>query len=291
MNPDVELSAALMVWNERPRIERCLDALGFCDEIVVVDDGSTDGTWEYLEARAKASGGKLRVLQHRHTTFAAQRELAKSLCKGRWVLTMDGDEYVSPELARAIRREIAKPDAPDGFLLWWKTPFPRTLQGFDWEPHPRLIRADKCRWEQTDNPHSWLDQRGLRLGRIDEGHVDHEPMADLPTQLRKSINRALVSSALLRQRGRRTNALRAVFSAIGRFLHAYVRRGAWRHGSSGLIMACANAFEGFCKYAFLYEARAGQDAELLDGGKGSYPQESLSAKADASPGGDRAIGG
>jgi glycosyltransferase involved in cell wall biosynthesis len=271
----MELSAALMVWNERGRIERCLDALAFCDEIIVVDDGSSDGTWEYLQERAKRSNGTLIVHQHRHTTFAAQRALAKSLTHGRWVLTMDGDEYVTQELAVAIRREIAKPNAPDAFQLWWKTPYPPTLKGADWSLHPRLVRADKCQWQQVDNPHSWLDTRGLKMGRIDTGHVDHEPISDLPSTLRKSINRALVSSALLRKSGKKTHAVRALFSALGRFLHTYFRRGAWRYGSSGLIIAVADGFEGFCKYAFLYEHRDANEAALLDGGKGSYPEGTL----------------
>src|SRR5450755_3008271 len=92
----VELSAVVMVYNERSTLGRCLDAVAFCDEVVVVDDVSTDGTWEYLRTRSVVA------VQNRHTTFAAQREYGKSLAHGQWILTMDADEYVSAELALAI---------------------------------------------------------------------------------------------------------------------------------------------------------------------------------------------
>src|SRR5215510_6906649 len=117
----------MIVYNGIATIGRSLDAVRFCDEIVVVDDVSTDGTWEYLQSRKD-----VRAVQHLHRTLAEQRAYATSLAKGRWVLSIDSDEYVSPELASAIRREIRKPDAPDGFYLLWRSPYPATLRGVGW---------------------------------------------------------------------------------------------------------------------------------------------------------------
>ena len=93
----VELSAVVMVYNGMQTLPRCLDALrACCDEVIVVDDCSTDGTWEYVQSLP------IRSVRHRHTTFGAQRELGKELSRGAWVLTMDADEYVTPELAAAV---------------------------------------------------------------------------------------------------------------------------------------------------------------------------------------------
>jgi glycosyltransferase involved in cell wall biosynthesis len=271
----VELSAALMVYNERHRIERCLEGLWFCDEIVVVDDGSTDGTYEYLRDRARDANGKLRVFQHRHTTFAAQRQLVKDQTIGRWVLTMDGDEYVRPEYAAIMKRAIADPHAPDGFYVRLKSPYPKTLTGFEIGEHPRLIRTEKCQWMKTESPHSWLELAGLRMKVLGGGHMDHEPLDDLPSALRKAINRTIIVSAQLRARGKTAGGLRAFASAFARFFRFYVMRGAFRFGSSGFLMAALNGFEGFCKYAFLAEKRTGAEERLLDGGAGSYPKEAL----------------
>jgi glycosyltransferase involved in cell wall biosynthesis len=267
MSPPCELSAVVMCFNEKASIASCLDALSFCDEIVVVDDVSTDGTWEYLQTR-----GDIRAFQNRHTTFAAQREFGKNKASGKWILTMDADEQVSPELAKAIRGAIARPEAPDGFWLQWKNLYPRTLTGASYEWNARLIRADKCRWQNTDNPHSPLDLRGVRLERLAGGHVVHAAPPHYAFLLRKMINRSVITSAQARASGRKTSAFGLLLSTLARFLKAYFKGGAWRHGSSGVLMACLWAFEAFTKHAFLLEAAKVAPESLQDGGPGSYPE-------------------
>lgn len=264
---EVLLSAVVLVFNERRTLPRCLDALvALCDEVVVVDDVSTDGTWEYLQARTD-----VRAVQHRHTTFAAQREYGKALARGRWVLSMDGDEFVTPELARAIRGALGRPDAPDGFYLRRRNRVPATLEGHVWSKHPRLVRAARCVWQETDSPHSPLVVEGLRMEVLEGGFLEHEALPNLATALRKSINRSVIVAAQERARGRRSGVLRVVGSTVGRFLKMYLRQGAWRHGRDGFLVACAAAFEAFAKHAFLCEQP--QEAEaLMDGGPGSYPK-------------------
>jgi glycosyltransferase involved in cell wall biosynthesis len=262
----VELSAVVMCFNERATIGRCLDSLAFCDEVVVVDDMSTDGTWEYLQTR------QVKAVQNRHTTFAAQRELGKSLARGRWILTMDADEVVSEELARAIRDEIVRPRAPDGFYLVWKNAYPKSLKGYWYARHPRLVRADKCTWQKTDNPHSPLDLTGVRLGLISRGHVDHEGVRDVPTLLRKLINRNVIMAAQARAQGKRVSGSKLFFSSVARFFKAYFLAGHFRHGVSGLIMSGVWAFEAFSRMAFMREAPQVSPEKLMDGGPGSYPE-------------------
>jgi glycosyltransferase involved in cell wall biosynthesis len=261
-----ELSAVMIVFNGMKTIARALDCLAFCDEIVVIDDCSTDGTWEYLQTR---SG--IRCEQRRHVTMASQREYATSLANGRWILTIDDDEYVTAELAKAIREEIRKPDAPDGFFLIWKSNFQKTLRGFCWDKHPRLIRAGASRWIPTDHLHSPLDLSGLKMGMIARGFVDHEPLASVAAALRKSINKSIILSTQERARGKRSNVLRLVGSTTARFLKFYFRHGGWRFGAEGFVMASAAAFEAFTKHAFLIERAVDTPEELQDGGPGSFP--------------------
>ena len=263
----VELSAVIMAFNERRTLGKTIEHLrAFCDEIIVVDDVSTDGTWELLQTLPG-----VRSVQHRHTTFAAQREYGKSLALGRWVLTMDADEYVTPTLAAAIRREIAKPDAPDGFFLRWKTPWPPGLKGHTWSRHPRLIRADKCRWVATDDPHSPLDLTGLSMQVLREGNVDHEPLPDLASAMRKAINRSLIQASQARAAGRSGSALALLASSWARFLRVYLLEGAWRFGRDGIVWAGVQAFAAFSKHAFLLEQPVTPPEALQDGGPGSYP--------------------
>ena len=262
----LQLSAVVMCFNERETLGACLEGLTFCDEVIVVDDVSTDGTWELLQGRS------VKAVQHQHTTFAEQREYGKSLASGAWILTMDADEVVTPELARAIRTAISAPDAPDGFLLRWKNVYPKSLRGHWFSRHPRLIRASKCHWQKTDNPHSPLALEGVRLGEITEGFVEHQGVRDVPTLLRKLINRNVIMAAQARAAGRKASARKLLLSSLARFWKAYLFSGHWRHGLSGLVMSGVWAFEAFTRQAFLLETPRVSPEELLDGGPGSYPK-------------------
>src|SRR4051812_47996654 len=166
---------------------------------------------------------------------------------------MDADERVSPELREELLSAISGTDAPDGFYLRRKNPFPPPLTGFNWTRHPRLVRREKCRWQKTDSPHAPLDTSGLQLEPLRGAWLDHEPVKDLPTLFRKAINRSLIVAAQARAKGKRTNFLKLAFSPIARFLRFYFLDGAWAHGSSGVLMALAAGFEAFTKQAFMSE--------------------------------------
>ena len=95
------LSAIVITRNEGGNIAECLDSLAFCDERIVVDSGSTDDT----VALARAKGAN--VVHHDWEGFGAQKNYALSLAKGDWVLSLDADERVTPQLAAAIKTALA----------------------------------------------------------------------------------------------------------------------------------------------------------------------------------------
>src|ERR1700733_14424501 len=102
------LSAIVIAHNEAANIGDCLDALAFCDERIVVDSGSSDGTVDI--ARGKGA----RVEGHDWQGFGPQKNYALSLATGDWVLSIDADERVTPELAAAIKAVLADASA-DGW--------------------------------------------------------------------------------------------------------------------------------------------------------------------------------
>lgn len=97
------ISACVIARDEERRLPACLESLGFCDEVVVVDSGSRDRTREI----ARAAGA--RVVENPWPGFAAQRNIALDHAGGDWVLEIDADERVSPELAREVRAFLAAP--------------------------------------------------------------------------------------------------------------------------------------------------------------------------------------
>jgi glycosyltransferase involved in cell wall biosynthesis len=269
------ISAAVMVYNGIHTIGRCIDSLSFCDEIVVVDDYSNDGTWEYLQKAPVVA------IRHQHTTFAEQREFARDLTKGTWLLTMDADEYITPELADEIKKATAR-EGIDGFYIKRRNPYPKGLNGINWSWHPRLIKKAKCKWEKTDNPHSPLDKSSLRLKRLRGAYMDHEPIESVAVALRKSINRSLILAEQLRARNKNHGAIRMTISSIGRFIKMFISGGGWKYGRDGFVWACLQAFEAWSKYAFLISNNTSAQGNL-DGGPGSYPSGAPVVSKDAKP--------
>ena len=102
------LSAIIITRNEAANIVDCLDSVAFCDERIVVDSGSSDGT--LLIAKEKGA----RVATHSWKGFGPHKNYALSLAQGDWVLSIDADERVTPELAQAIRAAIDE-DRADGW--------------------------------------------------------------------------------------------------------------------------------------------------------------------------------
>ena len=101
--PHPGISACLIVRDEEDRLGPALASVGFCDEIVVVDAGSADRT----VAIAEAAGAT--VLEHPWRGFGAQRNVAIDAARGDWILELDADERITPELARSIRAFVGEP--------------------------------------------------------------------------------------------------------------------------------------------------------------------------------------
>src|SRR4051812_45021242 len=97
------VTACVIASDEERRLPACLESLGFCDEIVVVDGGSRDRTREL----ARAAGAQ--VVDNPWPGFAAQRNVALDHARGDWVLEIDADERVDPVLAASIRAMLAAP--------------------------------------------------------------------------------------------------------------------------------------------------------------------------------------
>src|SRR5690606_33522267 len=106
----MRLSAIVIARNEAAKIEACLDSVSFCDERIVVDSGSDDATVALAEAKGA------RVVQHAWEGFGPQKNFALSLAQGEWVLSLDADERVSPELASQIAQAVSGGQA-DGYEM------------------------------------------------------------------------------------------------------------------------------------------------------------------------------
>jgi len=140
-----QLSAIVITRNEAANIGPCLDSLAFCDERIVVDCGSTDAT----VAIAREKGARAEF--HEWNGFGPQKNYALSLAAGTWVLSLDADERVTPELAAAIKSAIAAAGADAWEFPRLSSFCGRQMRHSGWYPDYvlRLFRRGKARFDDS----------------------------------------------------------------------------------------------------------------------------------------------
>ena len=246
MNSRLSLSAVLITKNAAGRLEDCLASLAFCDEIVVVDSGSEDGT----EAIARRHGA--RVIQSDWRGFGPQKQFAVEQASHDWVLCIDADERVSRSLHDGIRTVLAavSPAPTSGAYRFARCNrfmgrYLRHGEGYpDWSL--RLFDRRAARW--SDDP---VHERVMATGEIGTlpGDLLHESAESLETYLDKQNRYSSLAADEALACGERATALHLVVSPLLRFVKFYVFRLGFLDGLPGLVHILAGCAASFTKYA------------------------------------------
>jgi glycosyltransferase involved in cell wall biosynthesis len=236
--PDrLRLSACIITLNEADRIDACIDSLAFCDEVVVVDSGSTDGTRE----RAAARGA--RVLERPFDGYRTQKDFAVNAASNDWVLCLDADERVTPTLRASIETARAGhfADAAGYRFARLTDYFGAPLRHGNAYPDRVMRLFDRRRggWrgEREIHEHASVDGRVVTLA----GDLDHHAYRSLADQLARLERYARLMAAHLHARGRRARIANIVLNPGWRFLRGYVLRGGFLDGWRGLVYAYIEA--------------------------------------------------
>ncbi|HMN05154.1 MAG TPA: glycosyltransferase family 2 protein [Flavobacteriales bacterium] len=247
----MQLSAVIITLNEERNLDRCLRSLaGVADEVVVVDSFSTDRT----EAIAKEHGA--RFVQHAFEGHIEQKNWAITQASHPWVLSLDADEALSPELAATIRKAMQAPDA-DGYTMNRLTNYCGTwVRHGGWYPDRKLRLWDsrKGRWGGI-NPHDRYEmEAGSRIGHL-QGDLLHHSYYTIGDHLRQVDYFTTIAAKDLHKRGRRAGLTKLFLSPVAKFIGDYVFRGGFLDGWHGLVIARISAHATFLKYAKLHELR------------------------------------
>lgn len=240
------LSAVLIVHNEEAHLRECLASVrDIADEIIVLDDGSTDAT----VAVAQEYGG--RVATRPFDDFGRQKQAALELARGTWILSIDADERITPALAREIARVVRDDNAADGYWVRRTMVYlGRRLRfggaGSEWIL--RLARRERARFAPLPvHEHLIVDGRTERLS----GALDHIKYRALREHI-DTINRYTeLAATRKREAGRRfslTHVLRIPWELFSRL----VLRLGILDGRAGVIHAAMAAFYAFVQYAKLW---------------------------------------
>ena len=239
-------SVVLITRNAAAQLPDCLASVAFADEVVVVDSGSSDGTAE-VAARYGA-----RVVQKEWLGFGRQKQFAVEQAAHDWVLCLDADERVSPELAASLVRALAAPATPiyrmarrNRFLGHWL----RHGEGYpDWSL--RLFDRRQARWSD-DAVHEKV-LHSASPGTL-TGDLLHESAEDLGRYLDKQNRYSTLAAEELHRQGRRAGVAELALSPLVRFVKFYFFRLGCLDGLPGLAHISIGCMNSFLKYAKLIE--------------------------------------
>ncbi|MDP2410503.1 MAG: glycosyltransferase family 2 protein [Pseudolabrys sp.] len=235
------LTVIVITRNEAANIGACLDSVAFADERIVVDANSDDGT----AAIAAAKGA--RVVTRTFDGFGAQKNFALAQAQGDWVLSIDADERVTPELRAAIERAMARPDA-DAYEVSRLSSFcGRQMNHSGWFPDYvlRLFRRGRARFSD-DIVHERVVSDG-KVGRL-TGALLHEPVVRLEQALSRVDRYSTAGAEMLIAKGRRVSFMSGIGHGLWAFLRTYILRAGFLDGREGFLLAVANAEGTYYRY-------------------------------------------
>jgi glycosyltransferase involved in cell wall biosynthesis len=242
------LSAVLITQDEEAKIPAALESVSFCDEIVVVDSGSSDRTREL----ALAAGARV-LVRTPWPGFVAQRNAAVEAARHDWVLSLDADERVTAGLRQEIVALRSRGFDRDGYRIPRVAFYlGRWVRGTDWYPDPQLRLFDrrKGRWA-GGLVHESVRVEG-RVGRLG-GEMEHFPYRDISDHMRKIDVYTTLWAQQAFEEGQRAGILTATGATLWAFLRNYLLRRGVLLGSAGLTISALNTYYTFAKLAKLRE--------------------------------------
>ena len=243
----VPVSVYVLTSNNRRTIERCLKSLHWAEELVVVDSFSTDGTYEICQRYTD------KTYQRKWTGHRDQYQYAADLTTKDWIMFVDADEEIPPELAEEIRSKLERGgEGWDGFIAFRRTYYlGRWIRYGGWYPdcEIRLYRRDKGRWE------GGLHAKVAVNGRVDslKNQYLHYTYRDISDQIRTIDKYSQIAAEDMIKCEEKFSLFKLLFHPPFRFIKEYLFKSGFRDGLPGLIIIVSTMFYVFIKYAKLWE--------------------------------------
>lgn len=241
----MNISAIVLAKNEDARIDKCLESLSFVDEIIVIDNGSTDNT-----AKTAIQKNAI-VIKSDAYSFAERRNIGLRKAKSEWILYVDADEIVSKELRKEIQKLfIDHTSHMRGYEIRRKNYY----LGYPWpgdEYIVRLMRRDAL-IEWRGELHETAHVNG-EIGRLNN-FLFHNTHRTLEEMVDKTNHWSDVEAKLRFNAGHPTvvwwRFIRVMWTA---FYDSFIKQGGWRAGEIGWIESLYQSYSIFITYSKLWE--------------------------------------
>lgn len=259
------LAAVAISKNEERDLPGFLEhLLPWVDEVVLVDDASTDRTREIAEA----AGPKVRLVSHPmdpETGFGGQRNVAVEHATADWLLHMDVDERVTPELAASIQQAITDPHK-NAFRYRRLNFFlhrPMNAGGWQGWNRPQLARRGKHRFINPIHEAVVVEGGEAATGQLD-GWMWHLIDEDYVERVQKNVQYMQKSGQQILDRGVRVRWYHMVFHPLLRAFQSYVLKGGWRTGTRGVLFALYTFSGTFNWWAYAWDRQNRIPRETLE---------------------------
>lgn len=229
------LSVVIITKNEEKNIEECLQSVSWADEIVVVDSGSTDRTVEICR--------RYHAKIHEHSIDQGlnfNKNLGNDRAAGNWILSLDADERVSPELADEIQQVLENPGEAVAYRMPRRNYFlGKWIRSAGWYPdlNIRLFRKGKASWKKK--VHEVIESSGPVADL--KGAILHYSYRTLDDYFRKFNLYTSILAGEEWEEGKRVTPLNFlwhfVLNPLQVFLRKYFWMGGWRDGARGLFIS------------------------------------------------------
>lgn len=251
MNKKINLSVVILTKNEADIITDCLQSVRWADEVVVVDNDSTDNTVKEVKNfginKVFKAGPK--------TTFSDRRNLGAEKAAGKWLLYVDADERVTPVLRREIKETIEKDNDLSAYAIPRRNiRLTKELSFGGWWPDYvlRLMKKDKLKtWEGELHEQPVIEGE---VGKLKEALVHFSHRGSLEHKFQTTINWSNIEAQkMFEAEHPQMNVKRFVSAMLREFYKRMIKLQAFRDGTEGVIEAFYQVFSVFISYAKLWE--------------------------------------
>ena len=241
-----KVSVTIITLNEETNIRACLESVKWADEILVSDSGSSDRTVEIC----REYGAK--VFSDGWYGFGRQKNLIAGRAANDWILNVDADERVAPELKKEIEEALNNGDC-EGYNIPRKNFFgDKWIRHCGWYPdyNLRLYRKDKGRFNER-NVHEAVQIDG-KISFLN-APLEHYTYRDISDYLKRMDRYSTLAAEEMFKQGRSAGYFNIVFRPLATFLKMFFLQKGFMEGYIGLILSCLYASYTMSKYAKLWE--------------------------------------
>jgi glycosyltransferase involved in cell wall biosynthesis len=256
-----KISAVISAFNEEKNIKRCLESLSFADEIIVVNNSSSDKTAEI----AKKYTSKVFTQKNNPAEIDLQKNFGFAKATNEWILSIDADEEVSKELAEEIKAVIKKKNEIDGYWIPRQNIiFGKFIQHTGWYPDPqlRLFKKGKGKYVKAHVHEALkLDGESAYLKEF----IIHHHYETIAQFIRRTVDIYAPNEAQdYLDKGYQFSYFDAVRFPLNEFISRFFARKGYKDGFHGLMLSLLMAFYHFLIFAFLWEKQGFKEYDKED---------------------------